>query len=62
MKKICSNCLHWKRAKPYAWGICKHPVPFWCHSSSPMIAPKEPRAEQCDGYTPIKSQPSGVKK
>lgn len=48
----CSNCQHWKRAEPYAWGECEYPTPWWCESRGPIIHPIENNAKDCDCYSP----------
>jgi hypothetical protein len=48
----CSNCQHWKRAEPYAWGKCEYPTPWWCESRGPIIHPTENNAKDCDCYSP----------
>jgi hypothetical protein len=25
----CGNCIYWVQTKPYRWGSCMCPIPFW---------------------------------
>lgn len=48
----CSACVHFEQAKPYKWGLCTHPLPWWIESKSPTIHHDENNAKDCDCYTP----------
>jgi hypothetical protein len=48
----CSACVHFEQAKPYRWGLCKHPLPWWVESRSPTVHPEQNNAKDCDCYTP----------
>ena len=53
----CSACAHFEQAKPYRWGLCKHPLPWWVESNSPTVHPNENNAKDCECYTPnVKDQ------
>ena len=51
-KRTCSNCKHWKRAEPYAWGKCEYLTPWWCESRGPVIHQTQNNAKNCDCYSP----------
>lgn len=49
--KNCGNCIHWKQAKPYTWGICHAPLPFWAeHTQQPPLKVDDARARDCGTY------------
>ena len=48
----CSTCVHFEQAKPYRWGACKHPLPWWVLPISPTVHPEDNNAKDCDCYAP----------
>lgn len=58
MNPSCKTCIHWERAKPYAWGNCTAELPIWdfeiIDSPTGMISPgdEERAAEDCVLFTP----------
>ena len=48
----CSSCVHFEQAKPYRWGLCKSPLPWWVESNSPAVHPDKNNAKDCDCYAP----------
>jgi hypothetical protein len=47
----CSTCVHFGQAKPYRWGLCKHPLPWWVLPISPNVHPEDNNAKDCDCYS-----------
>ena len=59
---ICGNCTHWKREKPYTWGVCTVPLPVWVYDeerggSSLTLFSEDARAKDCDVFEKAGSQP-----
>ena len=49
--KCCSECIHFKRSLPYAWGKCTVDLPWWIEWHDTTIHPPERKAEECDCFT-----------
>lgn len=60
-KLSCGNCKHWSQQKPYQWGVCTVPIPWWATDAitdnNTVIHADNNNAGFCDCYDSVVDKP-----